>query len=99
MKETIRTILHSWIERKIPSVIPREINLENYLDMKPRKIIAITGFRRVGKTYLLLQLISKTLKDQNKEQEMYINFDDERIPEKTEFLTELLPTIKQTFKK
>jgi predicted AAA+ superfamily ATPase len=67
--------------------------------MKPRKIIAVTGFRRVGKTYLLLQLISKTLKDQNKEQEVYINFDDERIPEKTEFLTELLPTIKQTFKK
>ena len=99
MNKTIRTILHSWIERKLPITIPREINLENYLDMKPRKIIAITGFRRVGKTYLLLQLISKTLKDQNKEQEVYINFDDERIPENTEFLTELLPTIKQTFKK
>ena len=28
---------------------------------------------------------------------IYINFDDERIPESTEFLTHLLPTIKETF--
>jgi len=99
MNETIKTILYSWIEKKIPDIVPREINLETYLDIKPRKIIVITGFRRVGKTYLLLQLLSKLLKDHNKEQEIYINFDDERIPEQTEFLTELLPTIKQTFHK
>ena len=99
MNNTIKTILYSWVDKKIPIPIPREINLENYLNIKPKKIIAITGFRRVGKTYLLFQLINKMLQDQDKKQIVYINFEDERIPEQTEFLTELIPTIKQTFKK
>lgn len=97
MNETIRTIAQSWLDKKIPNVVPREINLDTYLDMKPRKIIVITGFRRVGKTYLLFQLLNKILTEKNREQAVYINFDDERIPERTEFLTELLPTLKQTF--
>ncbi|MDI6902317.1 MAG: ATP-binding protein [Methanocellales archaeon] len=99
MKETIKTILYSWVEKRIPDVIPREISLETYLGMRPRKIVVITGFRRVGKTYLLFQLLNKLLSDKDKEQAVYINFDDERIPERTEFLTELLPTIKRTFSK
>ncbi|MDI6859486.1 MAG: AAA family ATPase, partial [Methanocellales archaeon] len=99
MKETIKTILYSWVEKRIPDVIPREISLETYLGMRPRKIVVITGFRRVGKTYLLFQLLNKLLSDKDKEQAVYINFDDERIPERTELLTELLPTIKRTFSK
>jgi predicted AAA+ superfamily ATPase len=99
VKETIKTILYSWVERKIPDVISREISLEPYLGMSPRKIVVITGFRRVGKTYLLLQLLDKLLSDKDREQAVYINFDDERIPERTEFLTELLPSIKRTFSK
>jgi hypothetical protein len=98
MNDTIKTILYSWMEKKIPSILPREINLKNYINIKPRKIIAITGFRRTGKTFLLLQIINELLKDKNREQEIYINFDDERIPQKTEFLTDLIPSIKQTFK-
>jgi predicted AAA+ superfamily ATPase len=99
MNNTIKTILYGWMEKQIPESIPREFNLEKYLDNKPRKIIVITGFRRVGKTYLMLQLIDSLLKKSDKEQEVYINFDDERIPEQTAFLTELLPTIKQIFSK
>lgn len=99
MDETIKTILYSWMDRKFPEIIPREVNLGSYLDMKPRKVLAITGFRRVGKTYLLFQLLNEILKRNDKEQAVYINFDDERIPERTEFLTQLLPIIKQTFSK
>jgi len=99
MKEIIKTILYSGAEKKLPDVIPRETGLEHYLDMKPRKIIAVTGFRRVGKTYLLYQLLNKLLTDRDREQIVYINFDDERIPENTEFLTALLPIVKQTFNK
>jgi len=99
MDDTIKTILYSWHDKKIPHIIPRDINLENYLDIKPRKIIAITGFRRTGKTFLLFDLLNKLLKKQDREQEVYINFDDERIPQKTEFLTNLIPSIKQSFKK
>ncbi len=97
MNDTIKTILYSWKEKKIPEVIPRDVNLEEYLNIKPRKIIAITGFRRVGKTYLLYSLINKLLRNYSREEVIYINFDDERIPENTEFLTHLLPTIKETF--
>jgi predicted AAA+ superfamily ATPase len=99
MDETIKTILYSWIDRKFPEIIPRDVNLGSYLDMKPRKVLVITGFRRVGKTYLLLQLLNELMKKKDKEQAVYINFDDERIPERTDFLTQLLPTIRQTFSK
>jgi predicted AAA+ superfamily ATPase len=99
MDETIRTILHSWIDKRLPNVIPREISLETYLRMKPKKIVVATGFRRVGKTYLLFQLLNGLLGDKDREQAVYVNFEDERIPQRTEFLTELIPTIKRTFSK
>ncbi len=97
MDNTIKTILYSWKDKKIPEIIPREVELEGYLKMTPRKIVAITGFRRVGKTYILYSLIKKLLKEYSREEVIYINFDDERIPESTEFLTNLVPAIKETF--
>ena len=80
----------------MPETIPRDVNLDSYLSMRPQKIIAITGFRRVGKTYLLLHVIKKLLAEMEREQVIYINFDDERIPERTEFLTALLPAVKRS---
>lgn len=97
MKELIKTILYEWKERKLPEIIPREINLEKHLKSKVPKITVVSGFRRVGKTYLIFDLIKKLLSNKNKEQVIYINFEDERIPNKIEFLTNLLPTIKETF--
>ena len=99
MKETIKTILYSWIERELPEVIPRDTNIGKYLDTVPMKILVITGFRRVGKTYLVYNTIKELLRTMSKEDVMYINLDDERIPEKTEFLTMLIPTIIETFGK
>jgi len=99
MKESIRTILYEWKEKKLPEVIQRDIDLSNYIALQPPKIIAIVGFRRVGKTYLLLHLINKLLTSIPREDMVYINFEDERIPLKTEFLSKLLPVIKQTFKR
>ncbi|MBI3035897.1 ATP-binding protein [Candidatus Woesearchaeota archaeon] len=97
MPEINRTILNEWKEKILPKVIDRETDLYDYIDVKPRKIIVITGFRRTGKTYLLFHLIQGLLKEISKSQVIYINFEDERIPLKTEFLTNLLPTIKQTY--
>lgn len=99
MNDTIKTILYAWMDRKLPEVFLRDIDLSPYLILKPRKIIIITGFRRVGKTYLLFHLLQGLLKQHQREEEIYINFDDERIPQNTSFLTDLLPTIKQTFDK
>jgi len=99
MKNVIKTILYEWKERKLPDTLSREINLFDYTEIKPSKIIVVTGFRRVGKTYLILHLIKELLKDKAREEVVYINFEDERIPLKTEFLTSLLPTTKEIFKK
>jgi len=99
MKPLIKTILYEWKDKKLPSILPRETKLSKFLQTKPRKVIAVTGFRRVGKTYLCWQLIEKLLKNYDKEEIIYINFEDERIPLKTEFLTELLPSIKTSFDK
>ena len=82
-----------------PSLLPRAINLEPYLDLRPRKIITLTGFRRSGKTYLGLYTIERLLKNFNRKEVIYINFEDERIPLQTDFLTNLLPTIKEIFGK
>jgi len=100
MKEIIKTILYDWQVRKLPAeLLPRATNLEPYLDLKPRKIITLTGFRRSGKTYLGLYLIKNLLENFNRQEVIYINFEDERIPLQTEFLTNLLPIIKETFAK
>src|SRR3989338_5026084 len=98
MKDVIKTILYEWKTKRLPDMFDREINLFKYADTKPQKIIVTTGFRRVGKTYLFLHLIKELLKNKTKEEVVYINFEDERIPLKTEFLTLLLPTIKEVFK-
>ncbi|MGB7533937.1 MAG: ATP-binding protein [Halobacteriota archaeon] len=98
MIEIIRTILGEWRGRELPEVIERRVDLVDYTRMEPRKIIVITGFRRTGKTYLTYLLITRLLEEKSKsrEQVVYVNFEDERIPLEPTFLTGLLPTIKKT---
>ncbi len=96
MNRTILAIFNSWLDRKLPETIPRETNIDDYLTLEPRKIVVVTGFRRIGKTYLLLHALQKLLKDKSREEVVYLNFDDERIPNRTEFLTELLPVIRSS---
>lgn len=99
MKEIIKTLLTEWKQRDLPFIIDRDIALEDYAESKLNKIIAITGFRRAGKTYSMLNLIKNLLKENSREEVIYLNFEDERIPNKTEFLTLLIPTINEFFKK
>ncbi|MEA2033532.1 MAG: ATP-binding protein [Euryarchaeota archaeon] len=98
MIEIIRTILGEWKGRELPEVIERSVDLLDYSHIEPCKIIVITGFRRTGKTYLAYHLIKRLLEAEGKsrEQVVYVNFEDERIPLETTFLTTLLPTIKKT---
>src|SRR3989338_8324470 len=98
MDEIIRTILTEWKGKNIPLVIPREINLQEYLGMKVNKIIVLNGFRRAGKTYILYGLANNLSKSNSREEVVHINFEDERIPLKTEFLTSILPTAGELFK-
>ncbi|HLP48566.1 MAG TPA: ATP-binding protein [Candidatus Deferrimicrobium sp.] len=93
MKEIINTILLEWQDRALPETKERDITLDNYLNTG--HAIVVKGFRRVGKTFLFYNLIKKLLKDHSKKEVIYFNFEDERIPLKTEFLTMLLPAIKE----
>src|SRR3989338_10340528 len=99
MELIIKTLLQEWKERKLPEVIERDISLDEYLSLKVNKIIVVTGFRRVGKTYLMLGLTEKELKNKSREEIVYLNFEYERIPLSTEFLTMLMPAIRQTYDK
>lgn len=60
----------------------------------------ITGFRRVGKTYLLYEAMKKLLETQTREEVVYINFEDERIITlTTDLLTDLIPEIQAVYGK
>ena len=98
MKEITRTLLTEWKERKLPLILERDTDFQIYLKSKVNKIIAVTGFRRTGKTYSMLYTIKDLLKTNSKESVVYINFEDERIPGKIEFLTQLTPTIYEFFR-
>jgi len=99
MDSSIKTILVEWKGRNIPLVISREATLEDYLKMKVNKIIVLNGFRRVGKTYILYGLANELLKSNSREEVVHINFEDERIPLKTEFLSSIIPTAEEIFNK
>ncbi|MEK6792439.1 MAG: ATP-binding protein [Nanoarchaeota archaeon] len=99
MKQIIKTILVEWKGKNIPVVIPRDVSFQDYLDMKVNKIIVLNGFRRVGKTYILYGLANELLKLNSREEVVQINFEDERIPLKTDFLSSLLPTAEEIFNK
>ncbi len=71
----------------------RSFNISILLDKKADKINTFTGFRRVGKTYLLF-LIMQKLKDESC---IYFNFEDERIPESTDVLTQLLYAVEELY--
>ncbi len=99
MQNIIRTLLYEWKERRLPPVIWRKASIAGYLNLKPGKIIVITGFRRVGKTYLVFKTVEDLLSKHDRQEVVYLNMEDERIPLKTDFLTLLLPTLKEEFTK
>ena len=74
------------------------------MDISPRKgantATVITGFRRVGKTYLVYEAIERLLETHSREEVIYLNFEDERIVNPTvEILTDLIPEIQAAFGK
>lgn len=99
MDKIIKTILAEWKGKNIPIALLREIDLQDYLNLKVNKIIVLNGFRRVGKTYILYGLANELLRSNSREEVVHINFEDERIPLKTEFLSSLLPTADELFNK
>ena len=98
MTEILETILREWEVFPMPEVIPRSEPLKiDRLDNLPHRTLVVTGFRRVGKTYLLYQAINKLLEKHNRHEVVYLNLEDERVPAKTRILTDLIPAITKIY--
>lgn len=89
MKQLLEAIIKEWWQRPLPTTIERKQNLIQYTNLGVRKALCVVGFRRVGKTFLLLHLA----KQLGQKECIYINFEDERLPKTTEVLTKLLEII------
>ncbi len=97
MNALLRTLLYEWKDRAFPAIIKRDTQVDTRVKTGGNIATVITGFRRVGKTYLVFEAIEKLLKSHIKEQVVYINFEDERILPQTDLLTDLIPEIQATF--
>ena len=98
MNTILRTLLYEWKDRKLPETIGRDAPLDTALQQGTNNATVITGFRRVGKTYLLFEAIKKLLETRSREEIVYINFEDERIiSPSTYLLTDLIPEIQAVY--
>lgn len=76
-KEKLKQLIIEWMEFKIPEdIINRPFNDRL---MQGKKIIAIIGPRRGGKTYYCFQIIKNFLSNVHRKNILYINFEDERL--------------------
>lgn len=91
MNDVLRTILQEWQVKKLPEVISRDYKL----DVSKKSVnnaTVLTGFRRVGKTYIMFEAIGELLKTYSRKEVVYINFEDERLLNPTaKILTDLIP--------
>lgn len=75
MKDILKAIIVDFVERDLPVVIERDIEIP----LNSGKIISIVGARRTGKTFLLYGLIKKLRKEKQSNTLVYINFADDRL--------------------
>jgi uncharacterized protein len=94
----MRDIILEWQDNWIPEYISRYFDITN-LNRKVNKVLVLTGCRRSGKTFLMFQMIDELVKKHGIKKEciLYLNFEDERLPWKTETLTQLLPTLYEIY--
>jgi len=101
MNTIIRTLLYEWQDRKLPYILERDTHVDTSAQQGTHNATVITGFRRVGKTYMLYEAIEKLFKTgRHRDEVVYINFEDERIiAPATDLLTDLLPEIQAVYGK
>ncbi|MDL1963507.1 MAG: ATP-binding protein [Deltaproteobacteria bacterium] len=74
-KEIIKSLIREFHHRPLPKYTAREIAIP----LKVEKIITLIGARRSGKTFLLYQLIDRLLRETDKTNLIFLNFEDERL--------------------
>jgi len=76
-KDIFKEVVLDFQEYQLPALVERELNIP--LELK-NKVVTVIGFRRVGKTYYLYQIIKKLLRSGiKKDRILYVNFEDERL--------------------
>lgn len=94
IKQNLRILIQEWQTRPLPIIKPRGIELGDWFgDGKINKTVSVVGFRRTGKTFLLLDFAGKC----GQENCLYINLEDERLPRETSVLTLLVDVIKEFY--
>ena len=75
-KETLKYVLAQTAARPLPQLTPRTLQLP----LDSRKVVALVGIRRSGKTYLLFETMRR-LQAQGVDwnQMLYLNFEDDRL--------------------
>lgn len=75
MKEVIKKIITDFIERELPEIKEREIDIP----INSGKVVSIVGARRTGKTFLLYKTIENLRNSIQSDRIVYLNFEDDRI--------------------
>ena len=74
-KEIIKSLIREFHHKPVPQHNQREIDIP----LRVEKIVTLVGVRRSGKTFLLYQLIDRLLREMDKTDLIFINFEDERL--------------------
>lgn len=91
-KELLKQLIATFQNSLPIAVLEREISLP----VDSQKIITVPGVRRCGKSSLFLLLINQLLTNGiSKEQILFLNFDDERLPFNAENLDEILQAYRE----
>lgn len=75
MKEVFKRIITDFTEREMPAIVERDLTLPT----DTKKICAVIGARRTGKTYLLFALVKNLRETLDNTRIVYINFEDDRL--------------------
>lgn len=70
-----KTIIADFVAKKLPETISRKYAIP----LTEPKIISLVGPRRVGKTFILFDIINQLRNDIPRDRMVYINFEDDRL--------------------
>ncbi len=93
-KDIIKNLITDFREKGIPSVKPRLLEIP----VNSKKIIALTGVRRSGKTFQLYNVINRLIKQKTRPASiLYFNFEDERIDKNTFVLNDIMESYQELY--
>jgi len=75
MKEVFKRLIVDFIEKDIKGILSRDYDIP----LESKKIISLIGVRRGGKSSLLFDTINKLRQKVDRENIIYINFEDDRL--------------------